>query len=226
MDSIHFLNIEYILLRLQIIFTNILEWFFSFFTGTPPSVIETEGINSPTVAYHVSESISFTGGQLALLGMALAIIFLALAVYIRIKLEIIEHEGFHAREAKYHGHGQAHAAAHGAEETHEAAPHNARWEEVKHLASGSSESDWRRAVMEADILLGEALKAQGYRGNTVGELLKDANPLQMHTLDIAWQAHKVRNEIAHGGEGYHLSEWDAKATIDFYRRVFEELGFI
>src|SRR5262249_31695415 len=102
----------------------------------------------------------------------------------------------------------------------------ARFEEITRLAGSVSESDWRRAIMEADIMLGEALQAVGYRGATVGDRLKDANPLQMTTLDIAWQAHKVRNQIGHEGSGYHLSEWDTKGTMDFYRRVLEELAYI
>ena len=75
-------------------------------------------------------------------------------------------------------------------------------------------------------MLGEMLEVAGYRGASIGDKLKDANPLQMKTLDLAWKAHKIRNDIAHGGEGFHLSERDTKATIDFYRQVFEESSFI
>jgi hypothetical protein len=60
----------------------------------------------------------------------------------------------------------------------------------------------------------------------VGERLRDANPLQFTTLDLAWKAHKVRNDIAHAGESYQLSQRDTHATIDYYRRVFEELHYI
>lgn len=230
MDSIHFLNVEYLILGLWDFFYNFLTGVFGFFTGTPQTVIQEEGFNSPQAASSFVDALSFTSTQLALLGIALAVIFLAAAVYIRIKLELYEHEEFHKRDAKYHAH-DAHGAHGGHEETevahgHTEAPKNARWEEVQRLGSSTHESDWRRAIMEADIMLGQALEQQGYRGTTVGERLKDANPLQMTTLDIAWQAHKVRNEIAHAGEGYHLSEWEAKGTLDFYRRVFEELGFI
>ncbi len=223
MESVNFLNIEYIVLRLTDFFYGFLTSAFSAFTGTPKSTIQEEGLNSPQAASHFFDTISFTAGQLALLGTALAIIFLAAAIYIRIKLELYEHEEFHKREAKYHTHDTH--AGHG-EEAYAEPNKNTRWEEIERLGSSTHESDWRRAIMEADIMLGQALEAQGYRGRTVGERLKDANPLQMTTLDIAWQAHKVRNEIAHGGEGYHLSEWETKGTLDFYRRVFQELGFI
>ncbi len=227
MDAVHFLNIEYIVLRLQDLLSGFLIGAFSFFTGTPESTIETQGVNSPAVSSHLLGTLSFSAEQIALLGMALAIIFLAMSVWVRIKLEVVEHEGFHAREAKYHTHDTGHTGAH--EAAHEEPSRTSaqmHFDEITHLANSTSESDWRRAVMEADIMLGAALEHAGYRGATVGDRLKDANPLQMTTLDIAWQAHKVRNEIAHQGEGYHLSEWDTKGTIDFYRRALEELGFI
>lgn len=221
MDTVHFLNIEYLLLRLQYLFSGAI----ASFTGAEVDPA-TGAINPGEAASHLVENISFTAGQIALLGMAAAFILLVLSVYIRIKLELYEHEEFHKREAKYHTH-DAHAG-HG-EAAHEHAadqPKNPRWQEVLRLGSSSNESDWRRAIMEADIILGDMLAHQGYRGQSIGDKLKDANPLQFTTLDLAWQAHKVRNDIAHAGEGYHLSEWDTKGTLDFYRRVFEEFDYI
>ena len=60
----------------------------------------------------------------------------------------------------------------------------------------------------------------------MGDKLKNANPLTFTTLDLAWQAHKVRNAIAHMGDTYPLTERDTHATIDLYRRVFEEFNYI
>ena len=48
----------------------------------------------------------------------------------------------------------------------------------------------------------------------------------MTTLDLAWKAHIVRNDIAHQGESYELNVRDTQTTIDYYKRVFEELGAI
>jgi hypothetical protein len=219
MDSVNFLNIEYILLKFSELFSNILGpiW------GPAPGAPGADGAGSTSSL--ISAEAWFGAGQIALLGMTLAFILLVVSVYIRIKLELFEHEEFHKRDAKFHHQPTGHAG-HG--ETHAAAPiaKNARWDEVVTLASSDNESDWRRAIMEADIMLGEVLDRAGYRGSSIGDKLKDANPLQMTTLDLAWKAHKVRNDIAHGGEGFHLSQWDTKAAIDFYRRVFEEFNFI
>ena len=75
-------------------------------------------------------------------------------------------------------------------------------------------------------MLGDVLDNQGYAGPVVGDQLKMANPLQMTTLDLAWKAHKMRNDIAHEGEVLQLTERDVRATIDYYRRVFEEFNAI
>src|SRR3989338_1896777 len=150
-------------------------------------------------------------------GMALSFFFIILIVYAQIKLLQTEHAGFHAIEAESHEHHAAEVESTG---------RNERWERVVALASTGSESDWRRAILEADIMLGDVLLAQGYEGASVGEQLKMTNPIQMTTLDLAWKAHKMRNDIAHGGESYTLDERDMRTAVDYYKRVFEELGAV
>ena len=141
---------------------------------------------------------------------------LVLTVYVRIRLEQVEHHGFAELAEKEHERRVQH-------ETHGNSP---QWEAIAALAASPNESDWRRAILEADIMLAGLLTAQGYPGSTLGEQLKNANPLQFTTLDLAWEAHRMRNAIAHLGEAFPLSERDARATIDQYRRVFEEFGYI
>lgn len=164
----------------------------------------------------VPEGLFFIAGQLAILGLFIAVVLLAILVYVQIKLIIVEHEGFHEQEAHtYREH-----------EVIEISSKNPRWDRVMELASSPSDGDWRRAILEADIMLGNLLQEQGYKGETIGEQLKNVNPLRFNTLDIAWQAHKVRNAIAHLGEAYPLTDRETRATIDKYARVFEEFGII
>lgn len=151
------------------------------------------------------------------LGMIASLIFLILIVYAQIQLLHTEHAGFHALEAHAHEKHEAEVESTGV---------NERWERIVTLAASGNQGDWRRAILEADIMLGDVLAEHGYEGAGVGEQLKMANPIQMTTLDLAWKAHKIRNDIAHGGESYVLSERDAQTAIDYYKRVFEELGAI
>lgn len=103
---------------------------------------------------------------------------------------------------------------------------NKKWIEIeKHMASMNS-SDWRMAILEADILLYEMLEQMGYDGDTIADKLKVIEPSDFNNLDSAWRAHKVRNTIAHEGASYEMSHEQAKNTIDLYRKVFEEFYFI
>lgn len=196
MDNVDFLNIGYIFLSVLGLIQGV------------------EVVDVSTVPAYVV----YLAGQLFIIGSGLAVLLLALMVYVQVQLTIVEHEGFHAK------HEAAHAPKAGAElaGTHK----NERWERILALSASPNEGDWRRAIIEADIMLGNLLADKGYTGATIGDQLKNVNPLQFTTLDIAWQAHKVRNDIAHGGEKFTLTERDTRAAIALYGRVFEEFGII
>jgi hypothetical protein len=103
---------------------------------------------------------------------------------------------------------------------------NKKWDEIlKHITSMNT-SDWRVAILEADILLYEMLDQMGYDGDTIAEKLKLVESSDFNTIDLAWRAHKVRNAISHEGSSYEMSYEQAKNTIDLYRKVFEEFYFI
>lgn len=153
---------------------------------------------------------------LFVIGMFFSLVFLILIVYTQIKLLLVEHAGFHVTEAhEWHE-----------EDTAPAPVGNTRFERIYELSAGTNESDWRRAILEADIMLGDALNAQGYTGASVGEQLKIVNPMQVTTVRLAWDAHMVRNSVAHGGEGYVLSQREVRTAIENYKRVLQELGAV
>ena len=214
MDTVHFLNLEYLLLRVYDIANVILSA-----VGLP-----LDGGAGASGGSHLLSFLTAGIGQIILIGMALTLLLIALVVWARIRLLVTEHEGFHEREKELHE--QEHGHMHETHAPTEEAPKNPQWERVWLLGNSTNESDWRRAILEADTMLGDLLVHLGYRGGGVGEQLRDANPLQFSTLDLAWKAHRVRNDIAHGAEGFHLSSRDANATIDYYRRVFEEFDYI
>lgn len=97
-----------------------------------------------------------------------------------------------------------------------------RWQYILSLMQGTNETDWRQAIIEADIILDEVLTRLGYVGTSVGEKLKQVNPTYFQTLNNAWEAHKVRNEIAHSGMAFQLTDRIAYRTIANYEAVFRE----
>jgi hypothetical protein len=46
------------------------------------------------------------------------------------------------------------------------------------------------------------------------------------TLDAAWEAHKIRNAIAHEGSDFVLSQRESKRVIGLYEMVFNEFNYV
>ena len=152
--------------------------------------------------------------RLSWLGVVVSALLLVPLVYLRVRLGSLEDSGWREREEQE------------LEATGRVAAKNPRWDGVVALANSSHPSDWRRAILEADIMLNDLLRERGYAGESVGEQLRGASPFHFTSLDLAWQAHKTRNDVAHGGESFPLSERDARATVVLYRRVFEEFDYV
>lgn len=101
-----------------------------------------------------------------------------------------------------------------------------RWKRIVGLVASDNPTEWRHGVIEADVLLDEVLTEKGYVGDTLGEKLKNISRDSLRSLNAAWEAHKVRNEIAHSGSDFILTQREARRAIDNYRQVFDELGVL
>lgn len=103
---------------------------------------------------------------------------------------------------------------------------NPRWHYILTLIESSNESDWRVAIIEADTMLEELLIGKGFSGNTVSELLEGARESGYASIQSAWDAHIVRNQIAHQGSDFPLSQVEGRRVIKMYQSFFEEMGII
>jgi len=103
---------------------------------------------------------------------------------------------------------------------------NQKWVHVEQLIDSTNPSDWRLAIIEADILLDEMLSRMPYPGETIADKLKTVEKSDFNTIENAWEAHKARNQVVHAGSDYQLTEREAKRIIDLYRSVFEEFFFV
>ncbi len=105
-------------------------------------------------------------------------------------------------------------------------PKNTKWDSVlKHLISNDPAS-WKVAVIDADSMLDEMLIKMGYIGDTMGDRLTSVNINTFPYLNDAWEAHKVRNNIAHSGSDFELTRQEAKRVIDMYEAVFRAQKYI
>lgn len=103
--------------------------------------------------------------------------------------------------------------------------HNAWREVVEHLKS-DNESDWKVAILEADSILSELLEDLKYDGDNLGERLKSVPKGDMQSIDNAWEAHKMRNRIAHEGATMALTKKELGDTLANFEKVFREFNYI
>jgi hypothetical protein len=98
-----------------------------------------------------------------------------------------------------------------------------RWEIVERYMNEKEEVFWRLGIIEADNMLDDAMKSKGYAGNSLGERMLNAN---FRTIDLAWDAHKIRNKIAHAGSNYSLTDREARRAHVMFETVLKELRVI
>ncbi len=103
---------------------------------------------------------------------------------------------------------------------------NPRWHYILTLIESPNESDWRVAIIEADTMLDEALEKKGMIGETLSEKLEQARSNGYNFIQGAWDAHIVRNQIAHQGSDFSITQIEGRRVIRMYQSFFEELGII
>jgi hypothetical protein len=101
-----------------------------------------------------------------------------------------------------------------------------KWEKIVKWSESDNSSDWRLAIIEADIILDELLEKLQLPGETMGEKLKAVEKSDFTTIENAWEAHKARNMIAHEGEGFLINQHEIRRIISLYEAVFKEFYLI
>ena len=86
--------------------------------------------------------------------------------------------------------------------------------------------EWKLVIIEADSMFEELMNQLGFQGESLGEKLKSATQENFKGLSAAWEAHTVRNRIAHEGINFELSEREAKRVVALYEDIFRAYGFI
>lgn len=101
-----------------------------------------------------------------------------------------------------------------------------QWQSVLDNAASGNPAEWKLAILQADSVLDELLQERGCPGDSVGERLKSIGSSDLLSYDDAWEAHKVRNQIAHEGVSVDISQKIVRDTIAKYEKVFKEMGSI
>ncbi len=156
----------------------------------------------------------------------LSLVFFSASIYFSVKVT----ELFHGAHSHGHDHGGHEHHKDEGEQVHDLNIQNhgpnKKWLKIEEKMNSQNEQDWRIAIVDADIILEEMLGRMGYVGEGIAEKLKQVDKADFKTIQNAWNAHKLRNRIAHEGSNFHLSRTEAEIAIDDFKKVFEEFYFI
>lgn len=197
-----FINLEYIFTRIYDLLIYIKNIFVTGSTGVESGGTDWAGIFQ-------------NWGSVLLTVLTFAfIIFVIWAIYIRVRIYEVDEQ----LDGIYKGHFIRPQPAD--------VRKNPRWDNILAHFASNNPNDWRAAIIDADNMLEELITRLGYSGETFGDKLKSIRVNDFPTLQSAWEAHKVRNIIAHEGANYHLTDRQKEITRRHFESVFRDAGII
>ena len=99
------------------------------------------------------------------------------------------------------------------------------WRHVQRHFFKGDDNSLKVALIEADKILDDALKAGGFKGENLGERLKKITEAQLPNLDQIWEAHKLRNRIVHETD-FKLNRDTAERALGVYEKAFKDFGLL
>ncbi|MEK7636634.1 MAG: hypothetical protein AAB362_03025 [Patescibacteria group bacterium] len=99
------------------------------------------------------------------------------------------------------------------------------WSDIVGKANSDNPSDWLSAVIQADAVFDDILKRMGIHGETMGERLQKLDQSKLSSLQSIWDAHKLRNRIAHTPSTM-LRKDELLDAIEKYKKGLREFGYL
>lgn len=97
-----------------------------------------------------------------------------------------------------------------------------KWEKLLEKIKSGDERDLRLAIIEADNLVDEILIIHNHPGKDMGERLKSIHPNEIGNYNDLWEAHKIRNQIAHE-TNFYINSGEAQRIIKIYHKTLQDL---
>lgn len=104
-------------------------------------------------------------------------------------------------------------------------PHQQEWNRIVEMFRSQNPSDWRLAILDADMLLEKMINSLGYQGETFADKLKSIHPADHPWLQNAWDVHLLRNRLAHES-GVQLDQRQIYNAFKTYESIFYTTGFL
>ena len=101
-----------------------------------------------------------------------------------------------------------------------------RWEKIKNRLESDNPSQYKVAIIEADVVADEMLAGLGYNGSNMAEKLEQVGTAHLDDhLEALKGAHEIRNRIVHE-ENFQVDERLAKAVVGVYENFLKYLELL
>jgi len=95
--------------------------------------------------------------------------------------------------------------------------------EIENQLKPNEPSSFHLSILNADKLVDQVLKCRGAKGKTMGERMK--NTTLFSDKNGIWEAHKLRNRIAHEPD-VNVTYNDARYALRSFKKALKDLGAI
>jgi len=100
-----------------------------------------------------------------------------------------------------------------------------KWDDLVKKAEAGGPSVYAMAIIEADVLLENSLGRMGFLGKNLAERLRSLAPGELPSVNDVWEAHKLRNQIAHEPD-FKPTQAETTRALAIYKKALEDLGVI
>jgi hypothetical protein len=102
--------------------------------------------------------------------------------------------------------------------------YRSQWLAIESQLRREEPGSYQLVVLNGDKLLDKALKERGFKGDTMGERMKNAKGTWSNA-NAVWAAHKLRNQIAHEADA-RVSYEDARRALGGFKLALKDVGAI
>lgn len=99
------------------------------------------------------------------------------------------------------------------------------WKAILKKMSSAVPLDWKLAVMEADRIFDDMIRAAGFRATSTEERFRQILPTFVSNFDDIQEAHKIRNRCAQEPD-FVITKEEAIRVLRVYKKAFQEFGLL
>lgn len=99
------------------------------------------------------------------------------------------------------------------------------WKKIMKRLETGLESEYKLAIIEADVMLEQVLERMGHIEPTIEEKINKVTPSDIPSVNELKVTREIRNDVIHDPD-YDLSQEKSKEVLSVYEKAFKELNIL